>query len=142
MQRNTFSFSDLCQEFPCIRNVRAPLGRTWQARLEEKYSLGLIPSTLHSRELAATLVLDTQSGLSASLLQVSFHRLMPKELPLCWGALASPPDAMVHPGGCSRITHLRWPRATLQTCSSVQYLQPSLSWEESFSTQKGKGRLG
>lgn len=99
MQRNTFSFSDPYQEFPCSWNVGAPLGRTWQPRLEERYSLGLTPSTLHRRELDTALVLDAHSGLSASLLQVSFHRLMPEELPPCWGVLASPPDATAHPGG-------------------------------------------
>lgn len=72
---------------PLQQNVRAPLGGTWQLRMEKKYSLGLTPSMLHRMQLGTTLVLDTHIGLSASLLQVNFLRQMPKELPttVSWG---------------------------------------------------------
>lgn len=60
MQSNAW-LSELCQEFPCNRNIRSPLGGIWQPELEEEYSLGQLPSLLHRRELDTTSTLGTGS---------------------------------------------------------------------------------
>lgn len=130
---------------PLQQNVRAPLGGTWQPRLEEKYSLGLTPSTLHRRELDTTLVLDTRIGLSASLLQVSLLRPMPKELPSTvseghWLLLPMPWHVQVGALQLKNNTSLLAEAQGVYFANlllALQYLQPSLSWEESFSLQKG-----
>lgn len=103
---------------PLQQNVRAPLGGTWQLRMEKKYSLGLTPSMLHRKELGTTLVLDTHIGLSASLLQVNFLRQMPKELPttVSWGHCLLPMPWHVQVGALQLKNNMSL-LAEVQTCS-------------------------
>lgn len=80
MQNIMLSTEQFVPGVPCNRNVRAPLGESWQLRLEEFYNLCLTPAVLNRRELDATLVVDIPTGLSAFLLQVSFLDQSPNNI--------------------------------------------------------------
>lgn len=94
---------------PLQQECQGSLGKNLAAKAGGEIQLG--PDTKHVTQEGAGY--NTGFGHSEWIVSIppAGEQMMPKEIPLCWGALASPPDAMVHPGGCSRTTHLRWPRA-------------------------------